>query len=585
MNLNPRLPSAYQEVEYIESSGTQAINTGVDIWSVCDKLKCEIDMQILDVAQTEYAYQGVGNWGGYYGYYLKIPGSIHSPTLVFSSGQYASSNAEYPNDHQRHLYSFDCVSETLYVDGVFADDFEKENCPDAMGNIFLFCGARWNSIMVGVKERMYSCKFYFDGELIRDFVPCYRRSDSEIGLYDLVNNTFYTNAGSGTFTKGADVGVTKINLNPRIPTQYQELDFIQSTGYEYIDTGVCIYNYYDKIKMEVDMQLTPGVGQNEFGYQGVGYAGMSGYYFSIPGFYTGNNNIDVSIGRSNYANCGHAFVNARDTYRHKIYVDAYNGECGFDNDIYTGLEYSSISSGLGSGNINLFAIRSYGYDARNFIKMCLYGCTITDMSTNTKLRDFVPCYRVSDGVVGLYDLVTETFFTNQGNGALIKGEEKSVFQIEDANGNVLWKASEEVEFGYEHENSPHYEGQGGDCLFDGNPDTKWCANFANGMNVYFHTNRLITPKSYSLMTGGDTASYPGRNPISWKLYGKARMDEAYTLIDSRTNDYTMGATNKQWYDFTISNPDDDRYRYFYIEVNAIASGSILQIAELKIAET
>ena len=582
MIIPTRLPSAYQEVEYIETSdGTSAyIDTG---FTTNTNMKIEIDAQALGnselflgampISGSENSNFTIGRVNNTMGY------------LCWNNQHYYGNYGDWSTRSKVVAYQDSYIHYTFngtdYAFSIISPAIERTS------TLYLFRrndGGTPSSVAAS-KIRLFGCKLWSGDTLSRDFVPCYRRSDSEIGLYDLVNNTFYTNAGTGTFTKGADVGVTKINLNPRIPTQYQELDFIQSTGYEYINTGVCIYDYYDKIKMEVDMQLTPGVVQNEYCYQGVGYAGSSGYYFTVPGFWTGNNNIDVSIGNSNYANSGHAFVNARDTNRHKIYVDTYNGECGFDNDIYTGLEYSSISSGLGSGDINLFAIRSNGYDARNFIKMCLYGCTITDMSTNTKLRDFVPCYRVSDGVVGLYDLVTETFFTNQGNGEFIKGEEKSVFQIEDANGNVLWRTSEEVEFGYEHESSPHYADQGGDCLFDGNPDTKWCANFTNGMNVYFHTNRLIIPKSYSLMTGGDTASYPGRNPISWKLYGKARMNEAYTLIDSRTNDYTMGATNKQWYDFTISNPDDDRYRYFYIEVNAIASGSILQIAELKIEET
>ena len=36
-------------------------------------------------------------------------------------------------------------------------------------------------------------------------IPCYRKSDGEIGLYDIVNNIFYTNMGSGEFLKGADV--------------------------------------------------------------------------------------------------------------------------------------------------------------------------------------------------------------------------------------------------------------------------------------------------------------------------------------------------------------------------------------------
>ena len=44
-----------------------------------------------------------------------------------------------------------------------------------------------------------------DGTPIRSFVPCYRKSDNAIGLYDTVEGAFYTNAGTGAFTKGADV--------------------------------------------------------------------------------------------------------------------------------------------------------------------------------------------------------------------------------------------------------------------------------------------------------------------------------------------------------------------------------------------
>ena len=39
----------------------------------------------------------------------------------------------------------------------------------------------------------------------REFIPCYRKQDGEIGLYDLINNQFYSNDGTGQFSKGADV--------------------------------------------------------------------------------------------------------------------------------------------------------------------------------------------------------------------------------------------------------------------------------------------------------------------------------------------------------------------------------------------
>ena len=53
--------------------------------------------------------------------------------------------------------------------------------------------------------RVYSLKMYENGQIRREFVPCYRKSDNAIGLYDLVTNQFYTNAGTGTFVRGANV--------------------------------------------------------------------------------------------------------------------------------------------------------------------------------------------------------------------------------------------------------------------------------------------------------------------------------------------------------------------------------------------
>ena len=48
---------------------------------------------------------------------------------------------------------------------------------------------------------------YWDknGVLICDLYPCYRKSDGIIGMYDVARNHFFTNVGTGSFTKGADV--------------------------------------------------------------------------------------------------------------------------------------------------------------------------------------------------------------------------------------------------------------------------------------------------------------------------------------------------------------------------------------------
>ena len=55
------------------------------------------------------------------------------------------------------------------------------------------------------QQRLYYVKIWDNDTLVRDFIPSYRVSDGEIGLYDLVNDEFYSNKGTGTFIKGNDI--------------------------------------------------------------------------------------------------------------------------------------------------------------------------------------------------------------------------------------------------------------------------------------------------------------------------------------------------------------------------------------------
>ena len=52
---------------------------------------------------------------------------------------------------------------------------------------------------------MQSFKVTRDNVEILNFVPCYRKSDGIVGMYDTVSKTFFTNTGTDAFTKGADV--------------------------------------------------------------------------------------------------------------------------------------------------------------------------------------------------------------------------------------------------------------------------------------------------------------------------------------------------------------------------------------------
>lgn len=54
--------------------------------------------------------------------------------------------------------------------------------------------------------KYYYAKIYNNSnEIIFNGIPCYRKDDNKIGLYDLIERNFYTNQGTGNFSKGKDM--------------------------------------------------------------------------------------------------------------------------------------------------------------------------------------------------------------------------------------------------------------------------------------------------------------------------------------------------------------------------------------------
>ena len=67
--------------------------------------------------------------------------------------------------------------------------------------IFLFAKGFVNSTALDIKGscRIWYAKIYQNNQLVRNFIPCIRKTDNKPGMYDTVFKNFYTNAGSGEF--------------------------------------------------------------------------------------------------------------------------------------------------------------------------------------------------------------------------------------------------------------------------------------------------------------------------------------------------------------------------------------------------
>lgn len=105
-----------------------------------------------------------------------------------------------------HTVEFDGDT-TVYIDGV-PKTITTTSLTQNIHKIYLFGLDQAGTFIQGEKTRIYSCSF---GD-IRNFIPCYRKSDNEPGMYDTITGTFYTNSGTGTFTVGNDVSYSTTNL-------------------------------------------------------------------------------------------------------------------------------------------------------------------------------------------------------------------------------------------------------------------------------------------------------------------------------------------------------------------------------------
>lgn len=192
----PSSVETYTPLEYIESTGTQIINTN---YIVASNTRVGFKAMVLEnQPQTYPALFGVhetasgGNrfginssWAARTGdtafgpnanlFNVAREGSLENGVFILDGTTYTSTETFTPLDIPMYLFSI--------------NDLENQPTRAALNSA----------------ARFYYFKIYESDVLVRNFVPAKRNSDGVIGLFDTVNSVFYTNAGTGDFVAGPEV--------------------------------------------------------------------------------------------------------------------------------------------------------------------------------------------------------------------------------------------------------------------------------------------------------------------------------------------------------------------------------------------
>ena len=199
------LPDGYTQVEYLQSTGTQYIDTG---YYPNQNTKFEIsgtqanaDSALFGLSAVFYCFDN-GRDATFYGF-CGNTGSFNfaiggTPVVLTMS-----------------------ASDGIVINGTKYADLTAGS---TTANYSMALFGRMNNA-TGVVEKLGAhkinyAKIYDNNVLVRNFIPAKRNSDNVVGMYDTVSQTFFTNAGTGTFTAGGEA----------VPTPDTPMDIISNNG-------------------------------------------------------------------------------------------------------------------------------------------------------------------------------------------------------------------------------------------------------------------------------------------------------------------------------------------------------------------
>lgn len=193
-----RLPVGYTQVEYLKSTGKQYIDTGINTNTTTSRYETKINPSLVSGTIGIFGTRNGSSANQSSMNVFIIDGTFRLDWLngAMGSSVRISSNTEYTISITRGLATINNVNyvigENTSIDGSYTFYVGSFN---NVGSVY----------SNGFSGKIYYSKLYNNNILVFDGVPCYRKSDNEIGMYDLVSNTFFTNAGTGTFTAGAEI--------------------------------------------------------------------------------------------------------------------------------------------------------------------------------------------------------------------------------------------------------------------------------------------------------------------------------------------------------------------------------------------
>ena len=325
--------------------------------------------------------------------------------------------------------------QAFYVDGeVKGTPMSEVSDFDSGLDMYLFAANQYGSgYFQTASAKIYAAKIWLDGDLKREFVPSLD-PNGKPAMYDRVSGTYFYNLGTGAdFSTPAAALPTALFVETSSATAAAAdygmpdafLDCIQSSGAQYIDTGV---NAETGLKARADFSWEGTIATStDWAILGArdGKANPNSFRFLMVHMY--NQKPFVGYGEDSRGNTGGG-VPFTSGVRSEIVADFsdssalelyQNGTATFSaSDLSRYSAHGDIDLGY---NLYVFAVNN-GLDPQQKSSAKLYGLDILRKNGSggfDAVRRYLPA--VKNGVVGLYDAVSGKFSGSATSTAFLRG--------------------------------------------------------------------------------------------------------------------------------------------------------------------
>lgn len=361
--IEPPTPmETYTRLTYIECDGQQYINTGYVVQE--DDV---IEMMYISTSNTsaDKALYGCYDENG------NLWFSLYSNTGYVRFGSSASASIT----NARMTFKLTMKKSSVVLDSA------NSATPNFVGlpQVPLYLFAR-NAKSTGIGMYGYCQCMGFSikknsGEMVMNLKPCKRDSDGAIGMLDLVSGKFFAGEGSAELIAGAEIKTTE---------DYEVLDYVTFSKNKLYDLGIVNSNQTIEVMFaRSEKTTTPYL------------------YGCVTNPHTATVSAYLSSGGSWRFGSSYKGLSTNNTFMNRVIVSNGKTDFNFATGTFTKSTFTTPDTVVLGGYRAASGSLTRNYQGK------VYYIRITQ--GDTPIIDYHPCKRLSDGVEGFWDCVTQTF--------------------------------------------------------------------------------------------------------------------------------------------------------------------------------